>query len=151
MEPIKTRPLFRMPMQVERRVLGTTPLGARIHVAVTEARIESPDLNARLVCGGDDWVIESPDGTLRMDCRLMFETDDGSLIGMTYRGLRHTPPEAAQRQAGAETDDPDPIYHRVAILFETAAPRYAHLNNMLALGRARRGASGAVYEIFEVL
>jgi len=34
----------------------------------------------------------TPDETLMLDCRLLFQTDDGALIGMSYRGLRHGPP-----------------------------------------------------------
>jgi hypothetical protein len=50
-----------------------------------------------------------------------------------------------------ETVDPGLYYHRVAIFFETSAPKYAALNKMVAVGRARAEATGGVYEVFEVL
>lgn len=153
MNPIETRYLFSTPMKVERQTLGHTPLGQRSVVVVTEATIHGPDLHAVLLSGGSDWVTEDRNRTIRLDCRLVFRTDDDELIAMTYQGRRHTPPAAAQRLAQGEAVDPTEIYHRVAVLFETAAPRYAHLNHLIAVGRARRMPDGvsATYEIFEVL
>jgi len=151
MQTIATRPLLTMPMRSKRRALGNTQFGERAHVAVTEARLEGPGINAHLVSAGDDWVSVTPDGTRRLDCRLMFETDDGALIGVSYRGIRHAPPDILQREAAGEALDPFLFYHRVAIFFETATPRYAHLNQMIAIGRVHRTQDGGVYEVFEVL
>jgi hypothetical protein len=70
---------------------------------------------------------------------------------MTYRGLRHGPPAVMAKMARGEPVEPELYYHRVAIFFETSAPRYDALNKMLAVGRARPEATGGVYEVFEVL
>jgi len=152
METINTRPLFTMRITGSiRKSLGTTSFGVRDYVAVIEASIDGPDLKARLVSGGDDWIDVAPDGARMLNCRLMYETDDGALIGMNYRGLRHAPAAVLAREARGEDVDPQSIYHRVAIFFETSAARYAHLNRMLAIGRGHRGKTGAVYEVCEVL
>jgi hypothetical protein len=144
MSPIETRYLFTMPMKVERQTLGRTPLGDRMVVIVTEARIDGPKLKAQLLKGSSDWVIQAPDGTFHMDCRMVFHTDAGELFGMTYQGRRQSAPEGT---------DPAAVYHRVLVSFETAAPRLDWLNRIVAVGRARRNPDGlsSTYEMFEVL
>lgn len=151
MTPIETRHLFTMTMKSEMQRFGRTPLGQRRVTVVTEATITSPGLNATLLPGGSDWVTETDGGTVLLDCRLVFQTDDGALIGMTYRGIRHGPPEVMARLQRGEPVTPDLYYHRVAIFFETSAPQYGSLNKTLAVGRARPGVGGGVYEVFEVL
>jgi hypothetical protein len=144
MNSVETRYLFSMPMKVDRQNLGRTPLGERMVVIVTEARIDGPKLKARLLKGSSDWIIQAPDGTFRIDCRMVFQTDANELFGMTYQGRRHHAPEGA---------DPAAVYHRVLVLFETAAPRLDWLNRIVAVGRGQRNPDGlsATYEMFEVL
>jgi hypothetical protein len=151
MTPIETRHLFTMTMKTERQPFGHTQFGERTAVIVTEATIVGSSLQATLLPGGSDWITETPDGMVLLDCRLVFQTDDGALIGMTYRGIRHGPPEATARMKRGESVDPDLFYHRVAVFFETSSHKYTSLNRMLAVGRARRESTGAVYEVFEVL
>ena len=151
MNTLETRHLFTMTMKTERQAFGRTQLGERTAVVVTEATIEGSSLRATLLPGGSDWVTETEDGTILLDCRLVFQTGDGAVIGMTYRGLRHGPPEAMALMKRGEPVDQDLFYHRVAIFFETSAPQYASLNKMLAIGRARREPTGGVYQVFEVL
>ena len=152
MAQIETRHLFTMPMKAERRPYGHTPLGERLLVVVTEATIEGPRLRASLLPGGTDWLTVTPDETILLDCRLLFETDDGAMIAMTYRGLRHGPPGTIARVNRGEALDPSLFYHRVAVFFETSSPKYAWLNKMLAIGaRAANAQHGAAYEVFEVL
>jgi len=122
MNNIETPHLFTMTMKNERQVFGRTPLGERRVTIVTEATIDGSGLRATLLPGGSDWITETSDGTVLLDCRLVFQTDDGALIGMTYRGIRHGPPEVMARMARGETVDPGLYYHRVAIFFETSAP-----------------------------
>lgn len=151
MDVIQTRHLFNMPMKVERRNVGQTPFANRSVITVTEARIDCERLRARLLPGGVDWVMESAEGVRMLDCRLLFQTDDGALLAMRYQGLRHSSPEVAAQISRGEPVDPAQIYHRVAIFFETAAPRYDAFNRMLAIGRARPRPDGGLYQVFEVL
>jgi hypothetical protein len=143
--------LFTMTMRTESQPFGRTPLGERVVVAVMEATIEGPGLRAKLLPGGCDWITLTPEETRFLDCRLVFQTDDGALIGMTYRGLRHGPPGGDARVTAGETVNPALFYHRVAIFFETSAPKYASLNKILAVGRAERRPPIGVYDVFEVL
>jgi hypothetical protein len=68
---IETRHLFTMTMKSERQLFGRTPLGERRVVVVTEATIEGPELRATLLRGGSDWITETSEGTVLLDCRLV--------------------------------------------------------------------------------
>jgi hypothetical protein len=46
--------------------------------------------------------------------------------------------------------DPAKYYIRIAMVFETAAPRYEWLNGILAIGRGRRTEQGAQHELYAV-
>ena len=85
------------------------------------------------------------------------QTDDGALIGLTYRGMRHGPAEVMDKIARGETVSPADYYLRIQPLFETASEKYAFLNRMLThrhrpspRGRADlscvRGGRGAVLD-----
>ena len=82
---------------------------------------------------------------------MVLETADAALIGMTYRGIRQGPPDVIARVEKGETVNPAEYYFRIAPLFETVAPQYAWLNNIVAIGIGHRRADGAIYSIFEVL
>jgi uncharacterized protein DUF3237 len=149
---IETRPPFTMRMRVETQAIG--PAGGtaeRRVVVVTECVVEGERIRGRVLPGASDWVSAEPDGVVRLDCRMVARTDDGALVGMSYRGLRHGPPEAMAALARGEAVDTSGFYHRVAILFETSAERYRWLNRVLAVGRGTRTPEGGVYEVFEVL
>jgi hypothetical protein len=88
---------------------------------------------------------------LQLDVRLTLKTEDGALIGMTYRGFRHGPPAVIERLNRGETVDPSGYYFRIAPLFETSAPRYDWLNRIICVGTGHRLPQGPVYRVFEVL
>ena len=71
------------------------------------------------------------DGTFKLDLRVTLETDDGGLIHMTFTGVR---------------DDAN-HYFRTLPRFETAAPKYAFLNRLLAvgIGEIRSGGAGSCH------
>ena len=142
---LTSRHLFTMRMKSERQTLGTTQYGDRWITLVTAAEIEGPTIRAKLLPGASDWITSTPDGVIRLDCRMTFETDDGATIAMTYRGMRHGPAELLDRVMKGEEVDPELIYHRVAIFFETEASAYLHLNKLIAIGKAKREPDGGVY------
>jgi hypothetical protein len=70
---------------------------------------------------------------------------------MTYRGLRHGPPDVIASLEKGEAADPAAYYFRIAPLFETASAEHAWINNVVAVGIGHRQADGPVYSVFEVL
>ena len=148
---IESRHLFTMTMKGERQMLGGTPRAFSRVIHVAEAQIEGPRIRASLLPGASDWVRGAPDGSTMLDCRLVFRTDDDALIGVRYEGIRHGPAEVIDRINRGEHFEASEIYHRVAVFFETAAPGYAWLNNVLAVGFIRYGDGGPAYEVYEIL
>jgi hypothetical protein len=151
MSDIETRPLFTMQIKGETQPLGQTHGVERQVIILTECIIDGDRIKGRVLPGGSDWLTIEPDGAVSLDCRMVIQTDDGQLIGVSYRGLRHGPPDAMIRLNQGEAIDTSGFYHRVAILFDTSAEKYKWLNRILAIGKGRRLPEGGVYEVFEVL
>ena len=52
---------------------------------------EGERLSGEVLAGGNDWQTIRSDGCVKLDVRIVLRTDDNTLIGMTYQGLRHGP------------------------------------------------------------
>jgi hypothetical protein len=82
---------------------------------------------------------------------MLLQTDDQALVLMTYRGVRHASDEVNARIARGESVDPADYYLRTAPFFETASPKYAWINKLVAVGVGERRGDNVVYEVFEIL
>ena len=135
----------------ESHMVGETPRG-RLRVDVFKGgSLKGPRINAKILAGGSDSLIGTADGAVRPDVRLTLETDDGALIYVHYRGVRHASAEVMQRLAQEEAVDPSGYYLRNAPFFETASEKYDWLNRIVAVGVGRREPGRAVYELYEIL
>ena len=133
------------------QLIGATPGAYRRVGVVPSGLFEGERLSGEVLDGGSDWQNVRSDGSTTLDVRLVLQTKDNALIGMTYRGIRQGPPDVIGRLEKGEVVDPASYYFRTAPLFETAAPQYAWLNNVVAIGIGHRFADGPVYSVFEVL
>ena len=134
---------------------GEAALGRRVLNAVSIGTFEGPRLRGDINPGTGDWMLVRRDGTMVVDARIVLKTHDGAIIHMTYGG-RIVIPESVL----GEARDPDkrqniPLsryYFRTTPVFETGAPEYAWLNNIVCVGSGRllKGRSVA-YEIFQIL
>lgn len=148
---VRTRPLFVMRLEAQIVTIGGSPGADRRVGVVHGGAFEGERLSGDVLDGGADWQILRADGATTLDVRLILKTNDGALIGMTYRGLRHGPPDVLARLARAEAVDPTSYYFRTSPIFETAAEKYDWLNRIIAVGIGHRRADGPVYSVFEVL
>lgn len=152
MAEIKTKPLMSLKLQVSgMQAIGAAPGGDRRVGLVAGGTFSGEALNGTVLPGGADWIITRPDGCMTLDVRLVLQTDDGALIGLTYRGLRHGPADVMAKVAAGEPVDPALYYFRTAILFETSSQKYDWLNRVFGIGTGSRTAAGPEYEIFELL
>lgn len=88
-----------------------------------------------------------------IDVRSLWQTEDGELIYVTYGGRLVVPAAVVDAFRDSETVDaldPRAYYFHIAPLFETASQRYGWLNEIVAIGRGRRTATGVVYRMFQV-
>jgi hypothetical protein len=152
MADIRTTHLMTLTLSVGgMQSVGVTPNGNRRIGLVSGGSFQGERLRGSVLPGGADWIVVRSDGATTLDVRLVLETDDEALIGMTYRGLRHGPAKVMERLGRGEDVDPADYYFRTAIMFETSAAKYDWLNRIFAIGTGRRPPEGPVYEIFEVL
>lgn len=149
MRGIETEYLFTMRLDVAAPIpnLGQTPFGQRLIARVTGGTVEGPRLNGKVHDGGGDWLLGRADGALQLDVRLTIEADDGGLIYVTYRGVRHGPAEVMTRLGAGEAVDPSEYYFRMAPFFETASEKHGWLNRIVAVGTGHRLPTGPVYEV----
>jgi hypothetical protein len=151
LKAVRTRPLFVMRLDSQILALGGAAGADRRVGVVNGGSFEGERLSGEVLDGGADWQILRADGATTLDVRLILKTNDGALIGMTYRGLRSGPPDVLARLAKGEAVDPASYYFRVTPLFETAAEKYDWINRIVAVGVGHRRADGPIYSVFEVL
>jgi hypothetical protein len=114
-----------------------------------------PSINATFLPPGGDWLRIMPSGVMRLDVRATMKTDDGALIYVSYNGImQHTEHSAERMNRGEVLTAADVPYFVTAPTFQTAAPKYAWLNAVQAIGKLvelRLGAGGYVrYDVFVV-
>ncbi len=139
---VPVRHLFTMRARIEEpppQVIAA-PSGTRVVVAVSEGTVVGERVNGTVVRGvGGDFAVFRPDGSLRLDVRLVIVTDDGARIYVTYNGVGL--PEADGT-----------LKLRTAPTFE-ADGAYAWLNNIQAVahGSSNPATGDLHYEVFELL
>jgi Protein of unknown function (DUF3237) len=149
---MNTRPLLTLRLATASvQNVGAVPHGTRTIFPVIGGDFEGPRLRGKVLPGGGDWAVLRADGVLELDLRITLETDDGALIHMTFQGLRDDATDGAAAPGGAEVGDPARPYFRTLPRFETAAPQYAFLNRILAVGSGEIRASGPVHVVEEIL
>ena len=152
MTTIRCEPLFIFQIDVKPpSIIGATPGHDRRIGEITGGRFEGERLRGRILSGGSDWQSLRADGATTLNVRLVMETDDRELIGMTYLGMRHGPKEVLERIARGEKVGPAEYYMRATPYYETASQKYGWLNRIVSVAYGHRMAGGAIYQVFQVL
>jgi len=152
LKTVTTRPLFVMRLDVRPyQIIGGTPGGFRRIGVVPGGIFEGERLSGEVLEGGADWQMVRDDAATTLDVRLVLKTNDGALIGLTYRGLRHGPPDVMASLNSGQVVDSASYYFRTNAMFETAAESYSWLNRILAVGIGHRMPAGVTYSLFELL
>lgn len=130
--------------------LGVAKHGERRYVALGGGTVSGPELNGTLVEGGVDWQIRRNDDVLEIAAHYVIRADDGGLIEVQSDGLRHGPPEVMARLARGETVPRDQYFFRTVMRFTTGAPRWLHLNKVLALAVGEREAKLVKLDVYRL-
>jgi hypothetical protein len=82
--------------QIDGALSGVVPGGS----------FEGERLSGEVLDGGSDWQSVRNDGATTLNVRLVLKTRDDALIGMTYQGVRHGPPDVVERieKGGGRSD-----------------------------------------------
>ena len=132
-------------------MLGASPVGKRRLDRLDKGHFKGPKVQAEIVTGGMDILLGGTDGAVRPDVRLILKLDDGEILLVVYRGVRHAPAEVMQRIAKGERVPPNEYYLRTSLVFETASGKYDWMNRIVGVGVGRREPSAVFYDVFEVL
>lgn len=130
--------------------IGMTPSGQRTIAPVAGGVFEGDRLNGVVLPGGADWVCVRADGTMMIDVRLTLQTDDDVLIYLTYQG-RFIGAEGAMSQLARGKALEAGSYSLVTVAkFECGEPRYAWLNDVIAVGVGEPSGFNPVYSIYSI-
>lgn len=101
MTDLRSRHLFTLTMELPPTIeLGMTPAGNRRVFTVAGGRFTGDRLRGSVLPNGaSDLLLVRGDDSSRQDVRLILQADDGALILMTYRGVRHASDEVNSRIA----------------------------------------------------
>ena len=131
--------------------LGEVSQGHRRIVPLTGGTFTGPELNGKLLPGASaDWQIVLPDGAVLGDIRYTLKTDDGALLYVQSRGVRHGSAEVLGRLARGEDVDASEYVFRTSTQIETASPELDWLNKGVFISVAGRRPGGVTYETYLV-
>lgn len=121
---------------------------------VTGGWAKGPKINATIVPPAADWIQSMPDGSRRLDVRLILKTEDGALIYMSYNGVILNTDASREKQIKGEVVTADDRYCVSAPTFRTSHPKYAWLNATQAIGKfvesSQRGNRYIKYDVFAI-
>jgi Protein of unknown function (DUF3237) len=131
--------------------LGDPGQGRRRIVPLTSGTLAGPELNGKLLPGSSaDWQIVLPDGTALGDIRYTLQTDDGILLYVRSRSLRHGSDDVLARLARGEDVDASEYTFRTSTQIETAAAGLEWLNKGVFISVGARQPGGVIYETYLV-
>ncbi len=131
--------------------LGAVAKGVKKIVPILGGQFEGPGIKGTILPGGYDWQFVRPDGVAEMDARYVLKTDDGVLITVVNRCLRHGTPEAMQKIADGEFAGRAEYYFRTTPIFETASAKYDWLNRHIFIANGIRKPNEVLIQVWQVL
>jgi hypothetical protein len=131
--------------------VGDLAQGHRRIAPLTGGTFTGSELNGKLLPGASaDWQVVLPDGTALGDIRYTLQTDDGDLLYVQARGVRHGSADVLERLALGEDVDPSEYTFRTSTQIETAAPELDWLNKGVFISVGGRLPGAVVYETYLV-
>lgn len=134
---LKSEFLYNIDIAVDTSInIGKSLVGDRIFYRVNGGTFEGPRLKGRVLSSGGDYALRLDSVTMKLEVRLILETEDGELIYNIYNGYIYDNPDGTK-------------YWRVCNFYETASKKYSWLNHILAVGIAK-GNDKAWYDVCEI-
>ena len=127
----------------------TGPLGLRRLVPVLGGSLEGAGLKGKIMPGVDYQMIH-PDGLTEIDAHYTVQLDNGDLLYVVNRGVRHGPSDVLARLNAGEKVDQSQIYFRTVITVETAAPNLQWMNRTIFVTAGERLPNEALIHVYRV-
>ncbi len=103
-------------------IFGETPQGRMRRVDWFEnGSFRGPGIQAEILKGSADGLLQRYDGVVQPNVRLVLRTDDDCHLYIEYRGYRHAAPDIMARIAAGEIVPGDQVYLRTALFFGRTA------------------------------
>ena len=128
-------------------ILGNDGFGEARIVPILGGTVTGATLSGTIMTGGADEQRIRADGLTRIHARYVILATDGALIRVDSQGLRYGRPEVMAALQRGETVDPDQVYFRTAIRFETASEAHDSLNLALFQATGRRLADKVILSV----
>jgi hypothetical protein len=123
--------------------IGETADGTRRIIPIFEGgAVEGPLIRGAMLGNAADWQLTRPDGVTVADAIYAIRTDDGVIIQIRNRGLRHGPPEVMARLVAGEQVDPAEYYFRTIPEFIAPKGRYDWMNRSIFVCSGARYPAG---------
>lgn len=131
--------------------LGEGPTGRRRIAPLAGGRFIGPELRGVLLPGGSaDWQTVLSDGTTLGDIRYTLQTDDGDLLYVQSRSVRHGSAAVLERLRAGEDVDPSEYTFRTSTKIEATSDELEWLNKGIFISVGARLPAGVVYETYLV-
>lgn len=131
------------------REMGEGRNGTRRIIPIIGGSV-SGNISGKVLDLGADWQTTLADGSTDIDTRYAVQTDDGAVIEIVNKGVRHGPPEVLGALARGEDVDPALYYFRTSARLETGDERFTWVNRTIFVGTGRRLASAVQVSLFAV-
>lgn len=147
---MKLTPLCTMTAFVESvTTTGRMATGVRQLYVVKGGTVHGDRINGAILAGGGDNLLVDPSGMGHVDARVTWQTDDGAIIYVQYYGrvmMNDKVSAAFKNGEGAEFGD---CHFVTQPRFECGDPRYAWLNEVVAIAEGRVAPGRAIqYRIY---
>jgi hypothetical protein len=131
--------------------LGDLAQGRRRIVPLAGGTFAGPELNGTLLPGSSaDWQTVLPDGTALGDIRYTLQTDNGDLLYVQSRSVRHGSPDVLARLTRGDEVDASEYTFRTSTQIETAAREFDWLNKGIFISVGGRQPGAVIYETYLV-
>lgn len=132
--------------------IGETVDGSRRIIPIFEGgRVEGPLIKGMMMGNAADWQVTRHDNVTVVDAIYALKTDDGVIIQIRNKGLRHGPPDVMARLAAGEDVDPADYYFRTVPEFTAPLGRYEWMNKSIFICSGARFAASIKLRVWRVL
>ncbi|MEZ5893325.1 MAG: DUF3237 domain-containing protein [Parvularculaceae bacterium] len=131
--------------------IGETHDGTRRIIPIFSGPVRGPKINGDLLGNAADWQLTRHDGVTVADAMYAMRTDDGVVIQIHNRGLRHGPPEVMKRLMAGEDVDPAEYYFRTIPEFIAPKGKYDWLNKSVFVCAGARYKLGIKLWVWRVI
>jgi hypothetical protein len=118
--------------------VGETVYGKRRIIPIAGGTFVGPTFKGIILAGGADFQLIRKDGVTELEAKYALLEDDGTMIYITNKGLRHGPDEVIKRMANGEEVEPSSYYFRTSPVFELSPGPHDWLTRFIFIGEGIR-------------